>query len=127
MADRSLLTAIGLVAFTLARCLGETGRGPRTATGLTGIALGVTGRGLLTAIGLDGSFRVPMLVGEVVVTGHSHAIPLAALCGRFSPLTARGQRIEADEPDVSCGRVWRWLLSPRLPLSQKRQLQWLLL
>ena len=127
MADHSLLTAIGLVAFTLARCLGETGRGPWTATGLTGVTLGVTGRGLLTATGLDGSVRVPMLVGEVAVTGRGHAIPLAALYGRFSPLTARGQRIEADEPDVSCGRVWRRLLSTRLPLSQKRQLQWLLL
>ena len=89
-----LLTVISLVTFALARCLGETGRGPRTATG---IALGVTGRGLRTATGLGRSVRVPLLVGEVAVTGLGHAIPLAALmttrghvCGRLSPLTARG-------------------------------------
>ena len=46
---------------------------------------------------------------------------------RFSPLTVRSHGIEVDEPDVSCGRVWRQLRSPRLLLSQKRQLQWLLL
>ena len=62
---RSPRTAIGRVAFALACCLGETGRGPRTATGLAGIALGVTGRDLLLATGLGGSVRDPLLVGEV--------------------------------------------------------------
>ena len=128
-ADRGLLTSIGLVAFALARGLGEIGRCPWIATGLDGIALCVTGRNLLTATGLDGSVRVPLLVGEVTVTGLGHAIPLAALvtargqeCCRFSLLTARSQKIEADEPDVSCGRVWGQLLSLRLPLSLKHQL-----
>ena len=96
-----LLTAIGHVAFALARCL-------------AGIALGVTGRDLLLATGLDGNIRVPLLVGEVPVTARGHAIPLAVLvtarghgCGRLFLLTVRGQRIEAGEPDVSNGRVWR--------------------
>ena len=56
---RGLLTAIGRVAFALARCLGETGRSLRTATGLAGIALGVTGRDLLLATDLDWSVRDP--------------------------------------------------------------------
>ena len=45
----------------------------------------------------------------------------------FFPLNARGHGEEADEPGVSCGSVWRLLLSPRLPLSLKRRLQWLFL
>ena len=56
----------------------------------------------------------PLLVGEVAVTARGHAIPLAALvtahghrCGRLSPVTVCGQGIEAGEPDVSNGRVWR--------------------
>ena len=73
---RSLLTAIGHVAFALARCLGEVGLGLRTATALIGIALGVTGRDLLIATGLDGSVRDPLLVGEVTVTARGHVIPL---------------------------------------------------
>ena len=81
--DRGLLTAIGLVAFALARCFGEIGRGPRTAT-----SLGVTGRGLLTATSLGGSVRVPLLVGEVAVTGLGHAIPLAALMTVWSLLSS---------------------------------------
>ena len=48
-------------------------------------------------------------------------------CSRHSPLTVRGQGIEAGEPDVSNGRVWRRCLSPRLLLSLERQPQWLLL
>ena len=132
MTGRGLLTAIGCIAFALARCLGETGRGPRTATGLAGIALGVTGRHLLVATGLagialgvtgrdlliatglGGSVRDPLLVGEVDMTTLGHAIPLAALvtahghgCGRLFPLTVCGQRITAGKPDVSNGRVWR--------------------
>ena len=94
---RGLLTAIGRVAFALARCLGEIGRGLRTATALVGIALDVTGRDLQIATSLGGSVRDPLLVGEA----SGHTIPLAAL------VTARGQRIEADEPDVSNGRVGR--------------------
>ena len=106
---RGLLTAISRVAFALARCLGETGRGPRAATG---IALGVTGRDLLLATGLNGSVRDPLLIGEVDVTTRGHATPLAALvtghgCGRLFPLAVLGQRIKAGEPDVSNGRVWR--------------------
>ena len=142
-----LLTAIGHVAFVLACCLGETGRSPRTATGLAGIALDVTGCDLLITTGLGRSVRDPLLVGEVAVIARCHAIPLAALltarghaiplaalltarghgCGRLSPLTVRGRRIEAGKPDVSNGRVWRQWLSPRLPLSQKHRPQWLLL
>ena len=86
------------------------------------------------ATGRDRSVRDPMFAREVAVTSRSHAISLAALvtvrghgCGRFSPLTPHGQGIEAGEPGVSCGRVWRLLLSPRLPLSQECRLQWLLL
>ena len=87
-------------------CLTVSGRS--LLRGLAGIALGVTSRGLQTATGLDGSVHVPLLVGEVAVTGLGHAIPLAALVtARLSPLTARSQRIEAGEPDVSCRRVWR--------------------
>ena len=109
-----LLTAIGRVAFALARCLGEIGRGLRTATTLVGIALGVTGHDLRIATGLGGSVCDPLVVGEVTVTARDHVIPLAALVtarghgsSRFFPLTVRGQRREADEPDVSNGRVGR--------------------
>ena len=123
---RGLRTTIGRVALALA--LSETGHGPRTATGLAGIALGVTGRGLWTATDHVDSARDPLLVGEVAV------IPLAALVtarsherGRLSPLTARCQRMEDGEPDVRNRRVWRRWLSPRLLLSLKRLLQWLLL
>ena len=124
---RGFRTAIGPVRFARAQILGMIGLDLR-------IALGVTSRGLLTATGLGESVRVPLLVREVAVTACSHAIPLVALVtarghayNLFSPLTVRGQGIEVDEPDVSCGRVWRQLRSPRLPLFQKRQLQWLLL
>ena len=110
------------------------GLGLWISTDPVGIALGVTGRGLLTATGPGGSVRDPLLVREVAVTARGHSIPLVGLvtahghvCNRFSPLTVCGQGIEVDEPDVSCGRVWRQLRSPRLPLSEKRQLQWLLL
>ena len=106
--------ACGRVASTLARCVGEIGCGPRTATDLSGIALDMTGRDNLLTTGLGGRVRDPLLVGEVTVTARGHAIPLAALvtarshgCGRLFPLTARSRRIEADEPDVSNGRVWR--------------------
>ena len=68
MTDRGLLTAIGRVAFALARCLGEIGRGPRTAIALVEITLGVTGHDLLIATGLGGSVRDPLLLGEVAVT-----------------------------------------------------------
>ena len=123
--DRGLRTAIDPVEFAPARFLGVIGLGLRTATDHVEIALGVSGRGLLTATSHGGSVRNPMFAREIAVTGHGHAIPLAApVTGRFSPLTARGQGIEAGEPG---GRVWRLLLSPRLPLSQKRRLQWLLL
>ena len=111
---RGLLTAIGHVAFAIARCLGEIGRGLRTATALAGIALDVTGRDLRIAAGLGGSVRDPLLVGEVTVTACGHAIPLAALVtahghgsGRLFPLTVRSQRIEAGKPDVSNGRMGR--------------------
>ena len=105
-----LLTAIGLVA--LARCL-------------AGIALGVIGRSLLPATAHDGSVRDPLLVREVAVTGSLAALVTAHGhgCGRLSPLTVRGLGIKASEPDVNSGRVWRQWLSPRLPLSQKRQPQ----
>ena len=98
--DRGLLTAIGRVAFTLARCLGVIGRSPPTA-------LGVIGRDLLITTVLDRNVRDPLLVGEVAVT--ARAIPLSALVTTRShlyPLTVRGQRIEAGEPDVSNRRVW---------------------
>ena len=109
-----LLTAIGHGAFALARCLGEIGRGLRTATALVLIALGVTGRVLRSATDHGGSVRDPLLVGKVAVTARGHTIPLAALMttrglgsGRFFLLTVRGQRRDADEPDVSNGRVGR--------------------
>ena len=132
-----LLTTIGRIAFAPARCLGKVCRGLRTATALNGTCrdlqiatgLGKICRGLRTATALDGtcrdpqiatglgeSVRDPLLVGEVAVTA----------CGRLSPLAVRGQRIEASEPDMSNGRVWRRLLSPRLPLSQKCLPQWLI-
>ena len=65
---RGLLTAIGRVAFALARCLGEIGCGLRTATALVGIALDMTGRDLRIATGLGRSVHDPLLVGEVEVT-----------------------------------------------------------
>ena len=68
---RGLRTAIGCVVFALARFLGKIGRGPRTATGLAGIALGVTSHDHLIATGLGGSVRDPLLVGEVAVTARS--------------------------------------------------------
>ena len=116
--SRSLSSRVQLrrdrIAFVLAHCLGKTGRGPRTATGLAGIALGMTGRDHLFATGLDGSIRNLLLVREVDVTARDHAIPLAALvtvrghgCGHLFPLTVHGRRIKAGEPDVSNGRVWR--------------------
>ena len=92
VAGRGLLTAIGRVA--LAHCL-------------AGIALGVTGHDLLLAIGLDGSVRYPLLVGEVAMTAHGHAIPLATGHGCGCIRTVRSQRIKAGEPYVSNGRVWR--------------------
>ena len=69
--DRDLLTALGRIAFALTRCLGEIGRGLRTAT-----ALGVTGRVLRSATGHGGSVRDPLLVGEVGVTARSLQSPL---------------------------------------------------
>ena len=116
--DRCLLTAIGRVASCSLshQCLGEIGRDLRTAT-----TLGATGRDLRIATGLGGSVRDPLLVGEVTVTARDHKR------GRLSPLAVRVQGIEADEPDVRNGRVWRLLLSPWLPLSQKLRPQWLLL
>ena len=61
--DHGLLTAIGRVAYVLAWCLGEIGRGLQTATALVGIALGRIGRDLRIATGLGGSVRDPLLVG----------------------------------------------------------------
>ena len=68
---RGVQTAFGPVAFALARRLGEIGRGPQTATGLSGIGLGVTGRNLLIAAGLGESVRDPLLVVGVAVTARS--------------------------------------------------------
>ena len=70
---RGHLTAIGRVAFALARCLGEIGRCLRIATALVGIALigialGVTGCVLRSATDHGMSVRDPLLVGEVAVT-----------------------------------------------------------
>ena len=62
--DRGLLTAIGRVAFTLARCLGEIGRDLRTATALVGIALGVTGCNLRIGTGLGRAFGIPCSSGR---------------------------------------------------------------
>ena len=111
-----------------------TGYGFRTAAGLVGVALARTGLGLLTTAGPGASVRIPLFARGIVVTGPGHAIPTAALvtaCGHgtgpFFPLTARGHGQEAGEPGVSCGSVWRLLLSPRLPLSLRRRQQWLLL
>ena len=121
-------TAPDHIAFALG--LGEIGRDPRIATGLSATALDVTGRVLRTATDPIDSIRDPLLVGEVIVTVRCHAIPLATLvtarghvCGLFPPLTAHDQRRVDDEPDVSDGRVWRQRLSPRLLSSLKRLLQ----
>ena len=103
MTGRGLRTAPGRVGFALA--LGESGRGPRTATTLAGITFDLTGR-------VD-SAHVPLLVWEVAVTASGHAIPLAAL------VTARGQKREDDEPDVRNRRLWRRWLSLKLLLSLK--------
>ena len=106
-----LLTTISRVAFALSRGLREISRSPRIATDLAGIALNMTGHDLLIATGLGGSIRDPLLVGG---GRRDRVIPLAALvtarghgCGRLFPLTICGRRIEASEPDVSNGRVWR--------------------
>ena len=123
---RSLWTAIDPVELARAWFLAVIGLGLWIATDLIRIALGVTGHCLLTATGLGRSVHDPLLVGEVAVTARGHAIPLVASadkCDRFLPLTVSGQGIEVDEPDVSCGRVCRQLRSPRLPSSQKHQLQ----
>ena len=97
----------------LGRCPPTCGR-VALARCLAGIALGMTDHDLLLATGLDGCVHDLLLVGEVAVTARGHAIPLAALvtarghgCGRFFPLTVRGQRIKASEPDMNNGRVWR--------------------
>ena len=88
--SRGLLTATALDAYALV--LGETGLDPRIDT-----ALGVTGRGLLTATGHVVSVRVPLLAGEIAVTGCGHVISqvdLVTACGHaiddLPPLTARG-------------------------------------
>ena len=114
MTGRGLQTAPGRVAFAVA--LGETGRDLLTATGRN--LLTATGRNLLTVTGRVDSVCVPLLAGEVAVTVRGHAIPLAALVttrghvrGLPPPLTARDQRREDDEPDLSNRRVWRQLLS----------------
>ena len=124
MTGCGLRTAPGRVAFAVA--LGETGRDPQIDTGLAETAFGVTGRDLLTATGRDlltvtgrfDSVCVPLPAGEVAMTVRGHAIPLAALVtarghvrGLPPPLTARDQRREDDEPDLSNRSVWRQLLS----------------
>ena len=57
----------------------------------------MTGRGLLTATGHVVSVHVPLLAGEIAVTGCGHAISrvdLVTACGHaiddLPPLTARG-------------------------------------
>ena len=127
---RGLLTATGLVAFAPARFPALSGCGLRTATGLVGIALAVTGLGRLTDTGPGAGVRGPLFAEELVMTVCGHASPVAVLVtvrgrvtGPFFPLTARGHGEEAVEPDVSCWRVWRQLLSPRLPLSLKHRQQ----
>ena len=102
-AVESVVGGSRLFRYPPASALGETGRGPRTATGLAGIALGVTGHclrtttgcGLRTTTGSVDSSRDPLLVGEVAVPARGHEIPLAALMtahghwrGRLPPLTA---------------------------------------
>ena len=113
-----LRTAPDRVVFALG--LGEIGRDPRIATGHV----------LRTATDRVNSIRYPLLVGEVVVTVHGHAIPLSALVtarghvyGLFPSLTARDQRRVDGKPDMSDRRVWRLLLSPRLLSSLRRLLQ----
>ena len=88
-----------------------TGRGLLTAPGHASVALGVTGLGLRTDIGHVVGVSCPSFAREVDMTGRGHVISFAALvtargCGRFSPLTARGHRLETGEPGGSCGRVW---------------------
>ena len=60
------------------------------------------------------------------MTASSAAIPLAVFVtasghggARCSPLSASSMGSAAGEPGVRCGRVWRRLLSPSLPLSLK--------
>ena len=104
MTGRGLQTAPGRVAFALA--LGETGHDPRIDTGLAETAFDVTGFGLLTATGRVDSVRVPLLAGEVAGDP-----PRGNVRGLPPPLTARDQRREDDEPDVSNRSVWRLWLS----------------
>ena len=127
-----LRTAPDRVAFALA--LGESDRDPRITPGLAEIAFDVIGLDLRTATDRVDSVRDPLLVEEVDVTIRSHAIPLSTLVtalghvrGLLPPLTARDQKREDDEPDVSCRSVWRQLLSPRLLLSLRCLLRWLIL
>ena len=94
---RGLVTAIGRFAFALARCLGETGRGPWSRRDRSR-------RDRLRSSDRCRSRRKrtrSLLVGEVDVTARGHG------CGHLFPLTVRGQRVKAGEPDVSNGRVWR--------------------
>ena len=82
------------------RTHGVTGRSLLTAPGHASVALGVTGLGLRTDISHVVGVSCPSFAREVDMTGRSHG------CGRFSPLTARGHRLEAGELGGSCGRVW---------------------
>ena len=83
---RGLLTTTALDAYALV--LGETGLDPRIDTSLAGTALGMTSRDLLTATGHVVSVRVPLLAGEVAVTGRGHAI------SRVNLVTAHGHAID---------------------------------
>ena len=96
-------------------------RDPRMATGLAEIAFNVIDCGLQTVTDCDNSTRDLLLVEEVAVTVRGH------VRGLLPPLTARDQRREDGVPDLRSKRVWRQLLSPRLLLSLRRLLQWLLL
>ena len=89
--------------------LGETGLDPRIDTGLAEIAIDVTGRGLLTATDHVGSVRVPLLVGELVVTARGHTISRIVLDANdyLPPLIVRDQGRKGDEPDESSRRVLR--------------------
>ena len=106
------------------------GRSLRTAPGLVAFAFNMIGRCLRTATDRVDSVRDPLLVEEVTVTVRGHATPFSTsghMHGLLPLLTAHNQRREDDKPDVRCRSVWRQLLSPRLLLSLRCLLQWLLL
>ena len=83
----------------LGRCPPASGRDLRINTGLAKIAIGVTSCGLRTATNHVGSVRVPLLVGELVITARGHTISSAP--GAVPGVPGSQQRREASRSGMS--------------------------